>query len=554
MIPKLLTAALVIFTFSRTTHAQLTEPSNFNMTPYSGTWTNSEASHLLRRTLFGPTRVQINNAVSSGMDITVDELLSVSGWSSYPLVYQVNDSLGVIGSTWINVLFPASGKGTVNSTRERSLLAWKMEMAFEEDSTIAQKMDLFWHNHFAVEFLTDAKASYQYFELIRSHTLGNFKTLVKEMTIEPAMLEFLNGEDNIGSNPNENYSRELLELYSIGKGIEIVTGDYSRYTELDVAEGARILSGYSNIGMRSESIPTPYSQFDLADHDNNSKTLSYHFSDAVITGNGATEYEDYIDIVFAHPEFASFICESIYRFFVNNDITPQVESLVIDEMATTLVANNFEILPVMEQLLKSEHFYDVALRGSLIKSPMDFFFSMYNPLNESVLFDTVSNYTIQNKIHNDLINIGMDLSTPPSVAGWTAYYQAPGYSQNWLTSVYLQKRHALIDSKIAPPTQSYSGNGNNYRINALSLLNSLPTPANADDVVDDLIEIFLVDGLNVSDRDMLLNTLTDNLPVFEWTILYADYLIDPVANETDVHDLFKATLAVLFKLYTFQTM
>jgi hypothetical protein len=140
------------------------------------------------------------------------------------------------------------------------------------------------------------------------------------------------------------------------------------------------------------------------------------------------------------------------------------------------------------------------------------------------------------------------------VAGWPAYYQAPGYSENWVSSVYLQKRHALIDSKIAPPTQAYTGNGNSYRINAIPFLNSLSNPANADDVIDDIIEIYCVEGISAGDRTMLLNTLTDGLPAFEWTILYNDYLIDPVANETDVHDLVKSTLAALFKLYTFQTM
>ncbi|MCH2225755.1 MAG: DUF1800 domain-containing protein, partial [Crocinitomicaceae bacterium] len=292
-----------IFVYNFSSYAQI-QPTSYSMAPYTGAWTTSEASHLLRRTLFGPTRDQIQNAVADGMNLTVDQLLTITNWTNYPLVYQDVDSLGTIGASWIDVVYPASNKGSVNSSRERSLLAWKVNMAMSENTSISQKMDLFWHNHFAVEFPKDARTAYMYFELIRNHSLGNFKTLVKEMTIQPAMLEFLNGEDNIENDPNENYSRELLELYSIGKGPEIGIGDYTRYTEQDVTEGARILTGYSNEGIRSQTIQNPYSVFEPNDHDNTPKTLSYHFGSTVISPNGATEYEDYIDTVFSQPDFA----------------------------------------------------------------------------------------------------------------------------------------------------------------------------------------------------------------------------------------------------------
>lgn len=536
--------------FCLTGHAQ-TPPSNFSMNPYSGPWTAGEASHLLRRTLFGPTKAQIDAAVVNGLDVTVDQLLITTGWTDYPLAYQDVDSTTTIGTSWISSVYPSGNKGGVNNTRERSLLAWKLKKAMEENTSIVQKMDLFWHDHFAVEFPKDARTAYAYFELIRTHSLGNFKTLVKEMTIQPAMLEFLNGEDNVGNDPNENYARELLELYSIGKGVEIGVGDYSTYTELDVTEGARILTGFSNVGIRSETITDPYSVFTAADHDDTPKTLSYHFNGVTISPNGATEYEDFIDTIFAQPNFANFICESIYHFFVSDEITVDIQNQVISEMANTLVANNYEILPVMRQLLKSEHFYDVALRGCLMKSPMDFMFSIYNPTNAQVNFNQVSDYKILHKMHKDLLDLGMDLGTPPSVAGWPAYYQAPAYSRHWLSAVYLQKRYALINSKIN--SGGYSADGNTLKIDGVALVNSLSDPANPEAVVDDLISIFLVDTISTSDRDGILNVLTDNLPLFEWTVLYNSYLSDPAMHEGEVNTQMRRTLAAIFKLYMFQT-
>jgi len=549
IMPKLLSILLICI--SSFGNSQTIYPTSYSLNPYSGNWSTQEATHLLRRTLFGATYDQIQNAIADGMNVTVDKLLVATPWGDLPLTYLIDDSVSAIGTDWVTSVFPVTNKSTVNNAREKSLLSWKIDKYMLDDSTIAQKMDLFWHNHFGLEFGTDARTIYSYWELIRTHSLGNFKMLIKEMTVEPAMLQFLNGEYNLGSNPNENYSRELLELFTIGKGLDLGNGDFTRYTELDVTEGAKILSGFSNEGIRSETIATPYSIFTSANHDNTAKTLSYHFNGATIVPNGAVEYEDYIDVIFSHPDFAEFICEEIYHFFVNDDITNEVKNLVIPEMAATLTNNDFDVLPVMSQLFRSEHFFDVALRGCLLKSPLDYVMSIYNGTDSYVNFDFDSDYKIRYKIHNELKDIGMDISWPPSVAGWPAYYQSPGFSRMWLSAVHLQKRYRFIDTKIA--SGGISQNGNTFKIDALGFLNGLPTPSDPVAVIDNMIEVFVVGDLHSEDKLMLKNILTDNLPDFEWTVLYSDYLMDPAANESNVTDQIKSTLGALFKIYMFQT-
>ena len=203
----------------------------------------------------------------------------------------------------------------VETARQLSLGSWIIERINNEQVSIAEKMCLFWQNHFAATAGPDARATYDYHMLIRQHALGNFKQFVKDMTINPNMLLFLNGATNNVFFPNENYARELLELFTIGKGPQIGPGDYSNYTEDDIFEAAKILTGYYVDGLRSDTLTDVSAVYNGILHDTSTKTLSYHFGNATITDNGANEYGDLIDIIFQQNECANFICRKLYRYF-----------------------------------------------------------------------------------------------------------------------------------------------------------------------------------------------------------------------------------------------
>ena len=117
-----------------------TPPSNYSMSPYSGPWTGEEAGHLLRRTLFGPTRPQILNSIAIGMDSTVEQLLVATPWTDFPLVYQDVDSNAAIGTSWVSATYPPTNKGAVNNTRLRSLAAGKMKKMMEETNMTDTKI------------------------------------------------------------------------------------------------------------------------------------------------------------------------------------------------------------------------------------------------------------------------------------------------------------------------------------------------------------------------------------------------------------------------------
>jgi uncharacterized protein (DUF1800 family) len=530
-------------------------PISLSLAPYTGPWTNQEAAHLLRRTLFGPTYQKIIDATTAGLDNTVAALLTIPTYGE-PLAVSADELIEPIGNSWVNSVYPTDllQRQQTENARRISIAAWQISLINQEGTSMHQKMALFWQNHFAAEATFDSRATYDYHKLLFDNAFGNFKQLIKDITINPSILVFLNGAQNNRFSPNENYARELLELYTIGKGPQIGEGDYTTYTEQDVQEGAKILTGWTIRDFLSDTATDPTSYFEPNYHDNGAKTLSNHFGNAVLNDTGANEYSDYIDIIFQQAATAKFICKKLYRWFVNYDLTSVVENSVIDEMAATLSANNFEILPVIEELLKSEHFYDLSVRGSIIKNPIDFVFSIFNGTSSVPNYDIETNYRMLLETYWVSGSLGMSYHQPPNVGGWSAYYQAPNFSKLWINSSYIKLRF-----DIASYVTLWGGipvNGNNFQVNHFEFLNNLSVPSDPTQVIEDMVLVFCPKGLSASGKAILKAILLNGLPDFEWTIQYNDYLADPAntAISDPVKQRIALTLDSLFKLPEFQTI
>jgi uncharacterized protein (DUF1800 family) len=531
------------------------EPVSLSMSPYTGPWTKAQAAHLLRRTMFGATNQQILSAVSNGMAATVSSLLQLPSVSP-PVTYDPADGISAVGTTWINSVYPvnATAAQTTETTRLLSLAAWSMQRLNNQQLSIVEKMTLFWINHFGATATFDSRATYNYHMLLRNNALGNFKQLVKDVTIDPCMLLFLNGATNNVFSPNENYARELLELFTIGKGPQIGPGDYSHYTEEDVAVGAKILTGYIVDGLRSDTMTSPVATFLSLLHDNTNKQLSYHFGNATVSSAGATEYSNYIDIIFQQPQVATYICTKLYRYFVNYDITPAVQATVIQEMASTLIANNYTILPVMQELLTSQHFYDVALRGSIIRGPIEILFGKLNATSSAPTFNLETNANMYLSAYFFGETMGQAYLAPPSVAGWSAYYQAPAFSQLWVNSTHIKTRFDL-----AAYLTIFTGiafNNQNFKINALAFVNGLSVPSDPVIVINDICEVFCPKPINAIQKAVLKSILTGGLPDFEWTVDYNAYLADPtnINVSTPVRQKVEQVLFRVFVMPEFQTI
>lgn len=218
------------------------------------------------------------------------------------------------------------------------------------------------------------------------------------MIMDNTMLLYLNNHQNTLNNPNENFAREFLELFTILKGEQVGPGDYTNYTEDDIVEGAKVLTGCRAVTDRSvvddeTGIPRGDYRYNL--HTKGDKTFSERFNKTVIKGAANTaempaELDDYVDMIFAQPETAKNLCRRLYRFFVHKTISSEIETDIIEPLANTLIANNFEVLPVIQKLLKSEHFFDAddsdnadEIIGGLIKSPLELVYQSLSFFNLS---------------------------------------------------------------------------------------------------------------------------------------------------------------------------
>ncbi|HLG40503.1 MAG TPA: DUF1800 domain-containing protein, partial [Chitinophagaceae bacterium] len=445
--------------FKRARTAGITGKKRSNMfsglAPYAGSWTVNEAAHLLKRTMFGAKKADIDYFLTLTPGAAIDELLNNIVAPSPPVrdYGLIEDEFGVMwddlgvaqGQTWVNdpnMLSNPDVRGTINSLRVNSLRKWWAGLIINQDRSIQEKMVLFWHHHFSVQEseVQNAQFLYRHHALLRSNVLGNFKNLVKEVTIDPAMLVHLNGYVNSKQAPDENYARELQELFTVGRGND------SLYTENDVIAAARVLTGW-----RINDNPLG-SYFSAGAHDTGAKTFSSFYNNTVIAGNtdGNQELDALINMIFSTTEAARFICRKLYKWFVYYEIDDTVEADVIIPMAALLQSNNYDIKPALSALLKSEHFFDTLNQACYIKSPFDM---VIGTLREfSVSFPAYTNYTtgypLFYSLYSNTAQMQQELFQPPDVAGWPSYFQEPMHYELWVNSNSLPKRADFTDALV----------------------------------------------------------------------------------------------------------
>jgi len=502
--------------------------------PYSGPWTRTQALHLLRRTTFGFAPDQVPPFVQAGMNGAVDQILDISGPIPAPPVNvystpAVPDPDCAYGQTWVNAPFNVALPPEYFQARTDTLKAWWAGLMLQGDLNIQEKMTLFWHNHFAVEADTVqiAQAMYFYLKKLRENCLGNFKGLTKTMTLDLAMLFYLNGYLNGKAQPDENYSRELQELFTVGKG------PGSQYTEDDVKAAARVLTGH-----RINPFTSPLSYFfDFTQHDTGNKTFSSFYGNTTITGKigpaGANEVDDLLDMIFDTNEVALFICRKIYQFFVYYEITPEIEANIIAPLAEVFRNNNYEIKPVMETLLKSEHFYDELSMGCVIKSPLDFVFGLTRQFKSEFpdpTPDPLPLYLTWGVLAGGAASAGQNLLDPPLVAGWPAWYQAPLFHRVWINSDTMASRLILINALTGA---GYNLNGVLLKLDPIPFAQALPDPSDPNILIDDTIDQLF--GLPVSQatKDYYKTFLVQGLGDAYWTAQWFAYIgnpNDPVAK------------------------
>jgi uncharacterized protein (DUF1800 family) len=419
-----------------------------SLLPITGTLGKDRAVHLLRRVTFGPTIDLVNRISTMTINQATNQLLVAD-----PPTGQPQDEAPPVGQT-ANVMDWPEYDNPSNMLRVWAYWFDKMR----NDDTAFYKTTLFWHNHFAISMYSGRRyiRGFKYYRLLQTYALGNFKELVVAMTKDPLMLEWLDGQDNYksrnGDPSNENYARELQELFTIGVATPAGT---TNYTEEDVKAAARVLTGWQ-IANPTGSINSLKSVFTLSRHDTGDKTFSAKYGNKTIKGRsdanaGDTELRELVTMILAQQEAAKFICRKLYQWFVAADISAEIERDIIGPLATTFRTGNYEIKPVLKQLLSSEHFFSVAVRGAIIKNPLDHLFNMAR-LSDLEMPPSTAISTGRSEFNaamNDFFiayaqNLQMDLINHSTVFGWEGYYSNNGYKA-WVSGSSIKLRGNAVD-------------------------------------------------------------------------------------------------------------
>ncbi len=443
--------------------------------PFQGTFGRDEAAHLLRRTLIGPRLEEIELAAERGLSATVQDMMvprrvSPPGeWVHEPVVpfHELSDSERLAAIR-------------LYLERQTQLRLWWVDQIVESEPDLLEMMTLFWHDHFAtgMESVFIPQSMYRQHELIRKHAFGNFRSLLHEMAIDPAMLMWLDGRRNTVVEPNENFSRELLELFTMGEG--------AGYTQQDVAEGARACTGWATDGLRAA--------FFRRSHDDGLKTI--------LGQTGPWDIHDFIDIILEQPQTAEHIAGKLYRWFVHREPAPDD----VRELAEVFRSNDYEIAPVLQVILSSDQFYDVDVRGAQVKSGVDIYAGLLRTFH-------VSGYSSQLSTHalfviRQMQDFDQLLFDPPTVAGW------PGHL-DWINTQTLPLRKIYVDALVQG---SANGMPLSMGINVMAETRGFQNPNDPYVVVDDLALLSFGQPPTPLVRQRMLETLLQGAEPYDWSI------------------------------------
>lgn len=373
-------------------------------------WGYDHARHLLNRAGFGGTPAQIATLVKWGPEKSVDHLLNFDSVPFDPVKADDfdkdimrpynNEERGEIakarrmGDEEAVTRLRAKRQESERTDRQqmRSIQHWWLKRMIETPRPLEEKMTLFWHGHFATSYRT-IEDSYHMFlqnQMFRKHAVGSYAKLMFEIIRDPAMIAYLDNNDSRKDKPNENLAREIMELFSLGVG---------NYSEKDIKEGARALTGYT------------FEDDDFTFRKNNHDTGVKR----ILGSSGAMDGDGFVKTILAQPACARYMTRKLYRYFAldiptGNKVVDQAVANVLASLESTFVSSRYEVKPVLRRLFLSEHFYQPSVMLEQIKSPAQLVVGAIRSLNTPAR---------DLGVLNDAMNMmGQNIFFPPSVKGW----------------------------------------------------------------------------------------------------------------------------------------
>lgn len=488
------------------------------LNPYSGPWTAVQAAHLLRRIGFGVKKADLDLLTSMSLNEAIDHILTPLPTPPPPINNYDNpdyiDPVVQIGETWVTAPYDGNAEGY----RIQSWRGWWYDLMMGQGASIQERMTMFWHNHFSTQ--TDivywGRGVYEHNTKLRAAALGNFKALTKTITTDGMMLIYLNGYLNTKGAPDENYARELQELFTIGKD------NPNHYTEEDVVAAARVLTGWKLNFEENTSYHAP------VDHDFGDKQFSAFYNNTVIPGSvfGEQELDALLDMIFAKNEVAEYVCRKLYRWFVYYHIDDNTEQNVIQPLAAIFRDNNYEIKPVLEALFQSDHFFETAQTGCFIKTPVDMVLGVMRSFNTEVPGTTLwDKFVLQYYLTYYMSDMKMRLGDPPNVAGWQAFRQSPQYYRLWINGDSLRLRNQFTDAMTA---YYFETDNDRMSFDLIAFVSQFSNPGDPNALVNDVTNLLLPQPLSAAKKFLLKSILLSNLPNDSyWTNAWTQYITDP---------------------------
>lgn len=514
-----------------------------SLNPRSGPLGRRLAAHLLRRTTLGVTRTEIDAFTQMTAAQAVSSLTEPTGFAlpTPPIDPQT-------GSTWVY----GNASGGSGYLRQSYMSAWWLKEAYDNTAPhLAQKITWMYHTMFTVgHYERSSENQFHQIALFRHHTNGSLKELARKIIMDNAMIEYLDSQVSTKWQPNENFPRELLELFTIGKGIQIGPDNYTTYTEYDIQTAARIFTGIKKNEDYTWSNYYPNTQIakgrvEEGQHDGTNKTFSGAFGGQTITGqtsqqNIEQEFDDFINMVFAQTATSLNFARKIYRFFVHTQITPEIEQDIIAPLAQILRTNNYNLLPALTTLLTSQHFYDEddtnpddEIIGAKVKSPMEYFvgltrfFGIDMPPEGNTQTDRELHYKTwwrEIVLTYFFEEADMHIWSPPSVAGFNAYYQAPAFDKSWISANTLPFRYKIFDILLAGQNPINQWQPMPVQFNVMYFVmdqNNITDPRDPYALVEEIVDYLFCEPVSASRLayfrdDLLLNNHSVAMWQQEW--------------------------------------
>ena len=417
-----------------------------DLTPITAAdWSYDRAAHLVERAGFGAPPAEIERLAAMTPEAAVDSLVEFAavdgaapafepspiwdpGMDPFPksraeavrIARETGTSMGVAmlpeGESRrlqpvVNTFFYGLRANAVETQR---LATWWGERMLATRRPLEEKLTLFWHGHFATGAgkVRDARMMHRQNEMLRANAAGNFRDLLVGILTDPAMLVYLDNGENRKDHPNENFGRELLELFTMGVG---------NYTERDIREAARAFTGWTNDGVEF--------RFDAGNHDFGEKTF--------LGRTGPFDGEDIIDIILEAPVTAEFIAGKLYRFLVREELDAATRAA----LGGTFRESGYELRPLLRRIFLSRDFYSPASVATQIKSPVQLVVSTYRKLGLTRL-PTIPDF---NRL---TAGLGQTLFNPPNVAGWAG-------GRTWITPALLLERGNLFRGVLFPDRDGF---------------------------------------------------------------------------------------------------